>query len=206
MIKDESNREKILNVAADVFALHGFEGARMDQIAKKANVNKATIYYNIGNKQVLYEEVLNGILKFGLKSFNKAMADLETPQEKLAAYIQNLANTFKNNPLIAIMIMREQVSEGKNLPDSFTKNIMEVLSILDSILKQGKEADIFEEADTLTIHFMIMSTLMFYITSAPIRRQKKAFAEKFRPQDDDPLAGVTEKITKYILKAVCKGN
>ncbi|MCK5099197.1 MAG: hypothetical protein KAR45_13900, partial [Desulfobacteraceae bacterium] len=75
----------------------------------------------------------------------------------------------------------------------------------DSILKEGKETGVFEETDTLTIHFMILSTLMFFITSAPIRREKKVFAKKFHPENDKLLMGVAENITKYILKAVRKG-
>jgi AcrR family transcriptional regulator len=37
-------------VAARHFADYGYEGARMDKIAKEAQVNKASIYYNIGKK------------------------------------------------------------------------------------------------------------------------------------------------------------
>jgi AcrR family transcriptional regulator len=50
--KDQSVR-KILNAALLVFATQGYNGARVDAIARKAGVNKAMIYYRIGNKQLI---------------------------------------------------------------------------------------------------------------------------------------------------------
>jgi len=47
----------ILEVAKDVFAEQGFAGARVDEIARRAGVNKATLYYQIGDKKALYAEV-----------------------------------------------------------------------------------------------------------------------------------------------------
>ena len=47
--------DKIMVAAADVFVESGYGGARMDEIAKRAGVNKATIYYNVGNKETLSE-------------------------------------------------------------------------------------------------------------------------------------------------------
>ena len=52
-------RDKILEAGADEFADVGFEGVRMDKIAKKTGVDKAAIYYNAGNKDALYALVLN---------------------------------------------------------------------------------------------------------------------------------------------------
>ena len=56
--RDESIR-RILDAAMESFAKLGFAGARIDDIAKKAEVNKAMIYYRIGDKKRLYQEVLH---------------------------------------------------------------------------------------------------------------------------------------------------
>lgn len=206
MDKDVGTRKKILTAAADIFAAHGIEGARMEQIAQQAGVNKATIYYNIGNKQALYSEVLNETFKTGFNTFSAIMDHPKTPEEKLVSYIHNVSKTLESKPHIAVMIMREQVSKGRNFSDSVIKNVVGLLNMLDSILKEGKEAGVFVETDTLTIHFMIFSTLIFFITTAPIREQKKAFTGKFHSENDKTLSEVAETITGYILKAVRKEN
>jgi TetR/AcrR family transcriptional regulator len=52
----------ILKAAASVFSESGFSGARVDEIAKRAGVNKATIYYHIGDKEKLYAEVISNVI------------------------------------------------------------------------------------------------------------------------------------------------
>ena len=54
--------EKILTVARAVFAEHGYNGAHMDEIARRANVNKATLYYQIGDKDTLYANVIHCVI------------------------------------------------------------------------------------------------------------------------------------------------
>ena len=54
----EGAREAILNAAEQVFAEHGFDGARIDGIAKVAGYNKSLIFQYFGDKLGLYAEVI----------------------------------------------------------------------------------------------------------------------------------------------------
>jgi TetR/AcrR family transcriptional regulator len=69
-MKDEAtnNREVILRVAEQVFAEKGFDGARVDEIAQRAKVNKALIYYYFKSKEemlsVIFQEALEESLRF----------------------------------------------------------------------------------------------------------------------------------------------
>jgi AcrR family transcriptional regulator len=56
--RDESIRQ-ILDAAMEVFAEAGYEGARVDEIARRAGINKAMVYYRIGDKKTLYQEVIH---------------------------------------------------------------------------------------------------------------------------------------------------
>ena len=51
-------RERIVGAASAIFADKGFAGARVDEIARRAGVNKAMLYYHVGDKQALYTAVL----------------------------------------------------------------------------------------------------------------------------------------------------
>jgi AcrR family transcriptional regulator len=53
----KSSKIMILETAEDLFSRNGFEGTSVDSIAKKANVNKALIYYYFENK----EDILSSI-------------------------------------------------------------------------------------------------------------------------------------------------
>jgi TetR/AcrR family transcriptional regulator len=54
----EGAREAILNAAEEVFAQHGFDGARIDDIAKVSGYNKSLIFHYFDNKLGLYAEVV----------------------------------------------------------------------------------------------------------------------------------------------------
>jgi TetR/AcrR family transcriptional regulator len=54
----EGAREAILNAAEEVFAEHGFDGARIDAIAAASGYNKSLIFQYYGDKLALYAEVI----------------------------------------------------------------------------------------------------------------------------------------------------
>lgn len=194
----------ILNIAARHFADHGFEGARMDRIAKDANVNKATIYYKIGNKQDLYTAVMNHTFEGRYESLKEAVESEISVQEKLQAYILHIAQGLRHNPTISKIIMREQLSQGENLPDSFVQNVVLMLNCLTDILDQGSKEGVFEPADTVTIHFMILGAMVFQMTSSPIRKSKKAFPDRYHADPGILPESVVKQISRSIIKAVKK--
>ncbi|OLB59404.1 MAG: hypothetical protein AUH94_09740, partial [Ktedonobacter sp. 13_2_20CM_2_54_8] len=57
----EGAREAILNAAEEVFAEHGFDGARIDAIAEVAGYNKSLIFHYYDDKLGLYSAVLKRI-------------------------------------------------------------------------------------------------------------------------------------------------
>ena len=54
----EGAREAILNAAEKTFAEHGFDGARIDAIAKESGYNKSLIFQYYGDKLALYAAVI----------------------------------------------------------------------------------------------------------------------------------------------------
>ncbi len=54
----ERSRERILDAALEEFAAHGYAGARVDAIAKRAGLNKQLISHHFGGKQALYRSVM----------------------------------------------------------------------------------------------------------------------------------------------------
>ena len=54
----ERTRERILSAALKEFATHGFAGARVDLIARRAAINKRMLYHYFGNKEKLFRAVL----------------------------------------------------------------------------------------------------------------------------------------------------
>lgn len=60
--KDINSKQKILLAAEDEFAEQGFAGARTQEIARKAQVNKALIHYYYKDKSSLYQAVMDEMM------------------------------------------------------------------------------------------------------------------------------------------------
>lgn len=71
----EARPQQILDAAFREFALHGLAGARLDDIAKRANVAKGTIYLYFPNKEALFREMVRAT----------TIAALEAAEERMAA-------------------------------------------------------------------------------------------------------------------------
>ncbi len=56
-------RERIFQAALKTFALHGFEGARMDKIAAEVGINKASLYFHFKNKEEIFWELFKDIVQ-----------------------------------------------------------------------------------------------------------------------------------------------
>ncbi|RKD33928.1 TetR/AcrR family transcriptional regulator [Thermohalobacter berrensis] len=69
--KVSDKKSRILKVAEEVFAEVGYDGARVDDIAKRAEVNKALIYYYFQSK----EDILNTLLTNLMEDTKKMVGD-----------------------------------------------------------------------------------------------------------------------------------
>src|SRR5579871_5742869 len=58
----EARRTEILTAALDEFTARGFEGARLDDVAKRAGVAKGTIYLYFADKETLFQELVRSLV------------------------------------------------------------------------------------------------------------------------------------------------
>lgn len=74
MVLTASREEKqtdIIKAAIRVFSEHGFDGAKMEYIAKEAGIGKGTVYEYFESKERLFEE----ILKFSVEEFRLGLKE-----------------------------------------------------------------------------------------------------------------------------------
>jgi AcrR family transcriptional regulator len=92
---NEEVRERILSAARDFFSRYGLSKTTIDDIAKHVHMGKSSLYYYFKNKEEIFSAVIEreaNILKLAVTD---AMSAVETPQEKLHAYIVTRISLFK---------------------------------------------------------------------------------------------------------------
>jgi len=202
--KREKTIRCILDAAAKTFSEVGFEGARMDEIAKHAGVNKATIYYHIGDKKALYAEVLHDIIGNALERSLRNLQDTQSPEEKLKSYISSVTHTMDQHPYLAPIMMREQISGGQNLPEVTARLLANIIGTVTDILEEGAKQGVFIKTIPFIVHSMVIGGVMFYKASDPVRSKHAAFPETVKKLDKELSGSVAEEIEKLILRAIKK--
>jgi AcrR family transcriptional regulator len=202
--RDETIRQ-IIKAASKIFSEVGFEGARMDQIAKQAGVNKATIYYHIGDKKALYAEVLHNIIDDALERSLSQLQGTQSPEEKLKTYINSVTRTMDQHPYLAPIMMRELISGGQHLPEATARVFANIIGTLADILEEGTKQNVFIETIPFIIHAMVIGGVVFYKASDPIRSKHSTFFPETVKKLDKKLSGnVSKELEKLILRAVRK--
>jgi TetR/AcrR family transcriptional regulator len=195
---------RILEAAADVFSEVGFSGARVDEIADRAGVNKAMIYYHIGNKDALYAEVIQNVIGNTAETIARRIKDIQDPEEKLRIYIRAFARNLDENPQVAPIMMLEVASGGRHLPEVVARDIFRIVNMLREILREGVEKEIFVETIPFLIHIMVIGAMITFKTSAPIRARYDWIPKTIRSMHDKISGNILGEIEKLILKAVKK--
>ena len=162
---------RIVAAATHVFASSGFEGARIDDIAERAGVNKAMLYYHVGDKERLYATVLQESFDRALSLLRAAAAAVESPSEKLQAILDTFAAFGTNNPGFIPIILREVASGGRNLPEEMFAKMGAVLHVLADVLAQGVERGTFRPTDPLLTHVSLVGSLIYLLATHPIRQR-----------------------------------
>jgi TetR/AcrR family transcriptional regulator len=200
--KPGKTAEKILKTARSVFAEKGYSGAHVDEIAARAGVNKATIYYQIGDKDTLYANVIHQIIGNAAQGIAQAVVKADQPEEKLRAYINFITDAVDRNPDLPPIMLREVASGGVTLPRVVMEDIASILTILAGILEDGRERGVFMETVPFLIHMMIIGTILLYKKASPIKDKQSWIPAGLRAYDKKLKSSVGEAVAALVLKAI----
>lgn len=121
-----ARREAILNAALEEFSARGFEATRLDDVAKRANVAKGTIYLYFRDKEALFQELIRTMLTPFVGTI-EAMGAADVPVAMLAERIVDLfvREIYETRRVDVIRLM---ITEGRRFPKLAEFYYREVLS------------------------------------------------------------------------------
>ena len=161
--------DHILDAAAAEFAEHGYGGARVDGIARRAAVNKAMLYYHVGDKAALYTAVLTRNFAVARGNFEAALAGSSGPREQLVALIDALVRTARMLPHHPQIMLREVASGGSGLAPEVIAAMAELLGVVRGVLDEGVREGVFRPVDPLLTHLLVLGTVIFMTATEPLR-------------------------------------
>ena len=202
--KRKDTIRRILDTASEVFAELGFAGARMDNIAERTGVNKATIYYHIGDKRTLYIRVLHELFASAGDLLELALQQSASPEEQLSVYIRQIARILDQNPYRAIMMLREITDRAEDIPRIIIEDLAIIINKLGKILSEGEKRGHFIHVNPFTLQFMIIGAFVLYKVNQPVREQIAGLLGSTKKPGDVVCGAYADEVEHLILKAVKK--
>ena len=136
----EANTEQIvLNAARKVFTQKGFDGARMQDIADEAGINKSLLHYYFRSKNKLFEAIFKDALGTLLPPMVSILVSDLPLFEKISHFTDKYIDILSKNPDIAGFVLHELKINPHRLLGALTQTGMD-LSIIGNQLQQEATA------------------------------------------------------------------
>jgi len=104
---DKQTEEKIFDAAAEVFVEKGMNGARMQDIANRAMINKSLLHYYYRTKDKLFDAVFQKLAGKVFAKFAPVFNENLTLEEKLRFFYKEHISFMNENPRLPAFILNE---------------------------------------------------------------------------------------------------
>jgi AcrR family transcriptional regulator len=104
---DKQTEEKIFEAATDVFVEKGMDGARMQDIADRAGINKSLLHYYYRTKDHLFNAVYEMIAGQMFKKFAPVFDENLSLEEKIRFFLREHIAFMQKNPRLPSFILNE---------------------------------------------------------------------------------------------------
>lgn len=127
-----ASREKILQVATEMFSQKGYAASGVDEVASRTGIAKTAIYYHFGNKEGLLAAVLEQTAREWIARIQAVTYEVTDPLERLDRGLGGICTLLEERPdlLKLFQLMALEVAEEKP----------EVKAILQRIGRQARDA------------------------------------------------------------------
>ena len=201
-LKAISTEEKILAAARKVFTTKGMAGARMQDIADEAGINKAMLHYYFRDKDKLFEMVfMEEAQKFFPKINMIFQADIPL-FEKIEKFVAEYIDEMIENPYLPWFVM----NEINRYPDQFMyklwgkENLPNPGKLLEQIEKEVKKGTIKKISPLHLLMNLLSMTIFPFIAKPMMTRNLRLTDAHFKQAMEERK----KEIPKFIIDAIKK--
>jgi TetR/AcrR family transcriptional regulator len=168
----DQTRTRILESAVREFSENGLAGARTEQIAEAAGVNKALLYYYFAGKEALYaaalEDVAQRVVAKSMQGMNSGCSAGEQVVHFALNHFDRIHSQQAFQSLMQQEMMRMHRGEANALTPIVEKVFRPMMMVLRDLFLEGKRTGELIDADEWQIMYAALGANVFYFLSAPV--------------------------------------
>jgi len=203
MVADKENtEEKILQAAKDVFLEKGNDGARMQEIANKAGINKSLLHYYFRTKEKLF----GAVFKFAFAQFAPKFINAFNTNEdfftQLEKFIGIYIDIISKNSFIPMFILNEVNRKKTSLVPKVIKNSGINIDFFKEMIKKEVKKGTIRDIEPEQLIVNIIGMCIFPIVGRPIV-QVVVFKDNSKAYDEF-LESRKKEVADFIIHSIKK--
>jgi TetR/AcrR family transcriptional regulator len=165
---DESTEQRILLAAKKVFMTKGMAGARMQDIADEAGINKAMLHYYFRSKEKLFETIFKEVVKEFLPKINLIFESDKSLFEKIEMFCREYIDQIRETPYLPVFILNEINQQPEVLIKKMWGNRKPPINLFFSQVQNEIKKGIIKPVHPAQLLMNMLSLCIFPFAAKPI--------------------------------------
>lgn len=198
---DKDTEKRILDSARKIFHRKGLAGARMQEIADDAGINKAMLHYYYRSKEKLFSAVFQEAAERIFPQVSKILVSELPLFEKIKILIENYIEMLKQNMYLPIFILHEIQQDPSRLVNIIMEDESKAMFKFFQDIEKAKAEGLIIDIGIKTVIVNILSLCIFPVAAKPV------ISGIFNMQENeymDYLESRKRSVTEFVIKAIKK--
>ncbi len=166
-LKDSATKRRILDSAKEVFLEKGYDGARMLDIANKADINKSMLNYYFRYKKNLFEEIFEDIFLKFVPEISAILIPYTPLSYKISKFVDSYFDMLIENPGVPNFVLNELNKNPKRIIKIMKKHGVNPKMFIDELNKELQNNAI-DPVNVITLIINTLSLCIFPFVGKPI--------------------------------------
>jgi len=200
MAKDRKTEEKIIRAASKVFEEEGYAGARMQQIADSAEINKGLLHYYFKSKDKLFDTIFSAAFDKMMSKVGKIFQAELPIEEKIEMFVSQYLDVLAKNSYVPTFVLSELNKRPENIVNKILNhpNKPKVNLFVQQIQTAADEGKIRNIKPEHLIINMVSMCIFPYVGKPMIQ----ILLEKNKTEYKTLLKERKAEVTQFILHAI----
>lgn len=204
MVKSISTEQKIIKAARNVFIKKGMSGARMQEIADEAGINKALLHYYFRSKEKLFDKIFLEAFKTISLGVGDVFSGQGTILEKLKKFIDLYIEVLLKNPYLPVFVLGELNQNPERLQKIIEQDVSSVMGSFFKELVHEVNQGNMQPVKPPHLVLNLLAMLIFPFIAKPL--VAPIMKNTLNVDFDDIIMERKEEVYQFIVQALTLHN
>jgi AcrR family transcriptional regulator len=133
-----SRRQEILDAAEAIFAEHGYDRARLEDVARRVGIRRASVLYHFHDKPALYAAVLDSLIEDLSTRYRRVLGQKAPAGVRLEQTVDEWLDVITARPALIRIMLREMADGVSEHSRPFAERALSLLKEVGDVIAAGQ--------------------------------------------------------------------